>query len=281
MQQLRLISRIENGLTKNVHLLILNKASPGNSNYLRKQVLEKQNFTLNNLILPKSPLQVYSKKFSNLSSNKTFQKLNNEDNGDEQNVIFTIPNILTSLRILSIPFVNYLVFINKHEYACALFLLAGFTDFFDGYIARNWKNQKSYLGSILDPLADKLLIGSLTITLTLNDMLPIQLALVIIMRDLCLIMASLFVRYRTLEKPVTWSTFLNVKKSRVQVEADYLSKMNTVLQLALITFTLPSVAFNYLDSEFLTLLQWITGTTTVMSSISYLYKGGSYKVIKK
>ncbi len=274
MQQLRLISRIEKGLTKNVRLLIFNKASSGNSNTLSKHVLDNQNYTLNNLILLKAPFQSFSKNFSN----EKFQKLNNDD---EQNVIFTIPNILTSLRILSIPFINYLVFIDKHEYACALFLAAGFTDFFDGYIARNWKNQKSYLGSILDPLADKLLIGSLTITLTLNDMLPIQLALVILMRDLCLIMASLFVRYRTLEKPVTWSKFLNVKKSRVQVEADYLSKMNTVLQLALITLTLPSVAFNYSDSEFLTLLQWITGTTTVMSAMSYLYKGGSYKVIKK
>ena len=278
MQQIRLLLKIENDLfAKSARLLIFNKAIAGNSVYASKKVTTKHNFKFNNSILTQSFQRFHSKNSFNLSPNKFEQK----SNDDEQNVIFTIPNILTSLRILSIPFINYFVFINKHEYACALFFLAGLTDFFDGYIARNWKNQKSYLGSILDPLADKLLIGSLTITLTLNDMLPIQLAFVIIMRDVCLILASLYVRFRTLDKPVTFSKFVNVTRSSIKVEADIISKLNTVFQLALITISLPSVAFGYADSDFLLCLQSITGLTTIMSSISYIYKGGSYKLIKK
>lgn len=209
-------------------------------------------------------------------------KENSIRDDDKQNIIATIPNFLTSLRIISIPFINYFVLINKHEYACLLFFVAGLTDFLDGYIARNWKNQKSYLGSIMDPLADKLLIGSLTIALTLNGLLPVQLAFIILGRDLALILFSLYVRYRTLEKPVTLYKYFNVKKySSVQVEADQISKFNTLLQLGLITLTLPSVVFGYHDSALLTCLQYLTGFTTILSSISYLSKGGSFKLVKK
>ena len=279
MQLIRLISKIEKDLLlKNARLLILNKETFGNSVCCFKKVITRQELKFENLIFTQSFKRFHSKNSFNSSSKKIEQKSNNND---EQNVIFTIPNILTSLRIISIPFINYMVFINNHEYACALFFLAGLTDFLDGYIARNWKNQKSYLGSILDPLADKLLIGSLTLALTINGMLPVELAIIIIMRDICLILASLAIRYKILEKPVTFSKFLNVKRSSIQIEADLISKLNTVFQLALITFTLPSVALGYVDSDFLKVLQWITGTTTVLSSISYLYKKGSYKLIKK
>ena len=220
-------------------------------------------------------IQTYQQRFSTIKNDKP-------QNIDEKNRILTIPNGLTTFRILSIPFINYFVLIDQHEYACALFFIAGFTDYLDGYIARNWKNQRSYLGSILDPLADKLLIGSLTIALTINNMLPIELALIILARDVSLILISLYVRYKSLEKPVTFSKFVNVKKySSIQIEADYISKFNTLLQLALITFTLPANVFGYIDSDFLFYFRFATGFTTILSSISYLYKGGSYKIVKK
>ncbi|CAF0923647.1 unnamed protein product [Brachionus calyciflorus] len=200
---------------------------------------------------------------------------------DSENVILTIPNCLTMSRIASIPFINYFVFTNQHELACGLFFLAGFTDLLDGYIARNFKNQKSHLGSIIDPLADKLLIGTLTVTLTLNSMLPIPLAILILGRDLSLILYSLYVRYKLIDKPVTFSKYINIKESRIKVEADMISKINTFLQIILITATLPSNVFLYNDSIFLIALQYLTGLTTIASSISYMAKRGSYKVIDK
>ena len=211
-----------------------------------------------------------------LSDKNTNQTKNSND------LIFTIPNVLTMSRIASIPFISYFVFMNQYDYACGLFVLAAVTDFLDGYIARNWPNQLSNLGSILDPLADKLLVGTLTVTLALTNMMPIELAILIIGRDVALIFSSLIVRYKTLDKPVTLEKILNVKKyASVKVEADMISKINTFLQLSLISLTLPSVLFGYQDSEFLVYLQYLTGLTTILSSISYLYKGGSYKLIKK
>lgn len=94
-------------------------------------------------------------------SKKNFQNQESEltSNSDQKKLILTIPNLLTSLRIASVPFINYYFFIGQHDVACGLFVLASFTDFLDGHIARNFPNQLSHLGSILDPLADKLLIG--------------------------------------------------------------------------------------------------------------------------
>lgn len=210
------------------------------------------------------------------------KNINTTSNNNNNNRIHTIPNYITISRIMSVPFINYFVLVNQHELACGLFLLASVTDFLDGYIARNWPNQQSFLGSILDPLADKLLIGSLTVTLTLNHMLPIELMIIILARDLGLILASLAVRYRMIEEPKTLEKFFNVKKySTVQVEADRISKWNTFFQLSLITLTLPSVLFNYNDSGVLLALQYLTGTTTILSSISYLYKRGSFKLVNK
>jgi cardiolipin synthase len=101
---------------------------------------------------------------------------NSDDNKQERSIlsqILTVPNLLTLSRIFCIPFILYYLLVDKHLYACLLFIYAAISDFLDGYIARKCKNQSSFLGSILDPLADKLLIGSLTITLTLNHMIPL------------------------------------------------------------------------------------------------------------
>ncbi len=240
------------------------------------------NFDLNKKQYCKSQIIITNKRFLSIKINKLFSNKNNNQNISSNDLIFTIPNALTMARIVSIPFISYFVFMNQYDYACGLFVLAAVTDFLDGYIARNWPNQLSNLGSIIDPLADKMLVGTLTITLALTNMMPVNLAILIVGRDIILILSSLFIRYKTLDKPVTLEKFINIKKySSVKVEADTISKINTFLQLSLISLTLPSVLFAYQDAEFLIYLQYLTGLTTILSSISYLYKGGSYKLIKK
>lgn len=82
-------------------------------------------------------------------------------------MILNLPNIMTMGRILVIPFVAGLCFV-EDDYArwlaCGLFVLAALTDFFDGMIARRW-NQVSDFGRFLDPIADKLLVGALLLAL--------------------------------------------------------------------------------------------------------------------
>lgn len=244
--------------------------------FIRSSKLCEAKFLLDTV---NKPVLQFNKPNQTQSTGPEKQK-NTIDSNPSQNLIFTVPNVLTMSRIVSVPFINYFVVVGKHDYACALFLVSGITDFLDGYVARNFPNQKSHLGSILDPLADKLLIGSLTITLTLSHMLPLTLAALIISRDVLLILYSLYIRYQMVEKPVTLSKYVNVKKySQVQIEPDMISKVNTAFQLALITLTLPSVMFDYHDSSFLLGLQCLTGATTIASSISYYLKRGSYKKI--
>ncbi len=77
------------------------------------------------------------------------------------NMFWTVPNILTVLRLLAAPGVA-VMFLYFHRpwadwFALALFALAAITDFFDGYLARAWK-QESRLGAMLDPIADKAMV---------------------------------------------------------------------------------------------------------------------------
>ncbi|KTF90902.1 hypothetical protein cypCar_00026836 [Cyprinus carpio] len=85
---------------------------------------------------------------------------------------WTIPNYLCMARILLSPVLGYLIMEQYFHVSLGLFVLAGATDLLDGYIARNWPNQKSALGSALDPLADKILISILYVSLTCAQLIP-------------------------------------------------------------------------------------------------------------
>ena len=62
-------------------------------------------------------------------------------------------------RIVAAPYLAHLIINGNFVAASGVFVLAGATDFLDGYIARNFKNQASSVGSFLDPLSDKILVG--------------------------------------------------------------------------------------------------------------------------
>ncbi|KAJ3331978.1 hypothetical protein HDU76_001652 [Blyttiomyces sp. JEL0837] len=82
-----------------------------------------------------------------------------------------VPNLLTLSRLVLSPYIGYLIV--QEQFTVALYGLAaaGISDFLDGYIARNFR-QKTFLGSALDPAADKILMTSLTISLCQADLLP-------------------------------------------------------------------------------------------------------------
>src|SRR3990170_8765237 len=94
-----------------------------------------------------------------------------------------IPNLLTILRILLVPvFVIYVIH-NNFWMALVIFILEGITDGLDGLIAR-LLNQKTVIGAYLDPIADKMLLISAYISLTIKDILPGWLTVVIVSRDI-------------------------------------------------------------------------------------------------
>ncbi|MDI1243299.1 MAG: CDP-alcohol phosphatidyltransferase family protein [bacterium] len=85
--------------------------------------------------------------------------------------ILTIPNIITFVRMGLIPVFVSLVYYGYSKWALAVFLIAGISDGIDGFLARKFK-QESELGTIIDPIADKLLMTVAFIILTIPNVLP-------------------------------------------------------------------------------------------------------------
>ncbi|KAK5007440.1 hypothetical protein LTR28_005287, partial [Elasticomyces elasticus] len=85
--------------------------------------------------------------------------------------IYNIPNILTASRLIAAPVIGYLVLHDQYGWALALFAYAGITDLVDGWMARRWKLQ-TVVGSVIDPMADKVLMTVLTVALAVKGALP-------------------------------------------------------------------------------------------------------------
>ena len=100
------------------------------------------------------------------------------------NKIFTIPNLISVLRLLCIPLFVWILFGVEDRSAAALLLAAlGATDWIDGWIARKF-NQTSELGKILDPTADRLLLIVAIPALIVDDSIPIWFAVLALVREL-------------------------------------------------------------------------------------------------
>lgn len=103
----------------------------------------------------------------------------------EKASLWTLPNRLSILRILLIPIVIILISTEDKGFllvACLLFIIAGITDGLDGYIARKME-LKSRLGLYLDPLADKLLVVSVLITLSCYKLVPLWITIILVVRE--------------------------------------------------------------------------------------------------
>ncbi|XP_021049345.1 cardiolipin synthase (CMP-forming) isoform X1 [Mus pahari] len=186
---------------------------------------------------------------------------------------WTIPNLLSMTRIGLAPVLGYLILEEDFNVALGVFALAGLTDLLDGFIARNWANQKSALGSALDPLADKVLISILYISLTYADLIPVPLTYMIISRDVMLIAAVFYVRYRTLPTPRTLAKYFNPCYATARLKPTFISKVNTAVQLILVAASLAAPVFNYADSVYLQILWCCTAFTTAASAYSYYHYG--------
>lgn len=104
---------------------------------------------------------------------------------DEAASLWTLPNRLSILRILFIPVIVFFISTRQDGLllaSCLLFIIAGITDGLDGYLARKM-NLTSKLGLYLDPIADKLLVSSVLITLTRYDQIPLWVTLILVGRE--------------------------------------------------------------------------------------------------
>ncbi|KAL3985530.1 CDP-alcohol phosphatidyltransferase family protein [Acanthocheilonema viteae] len=192
-----------------------------------------------------------------------------ENQNEPGNKIATIPNALCLFRIGLTPLIGYLIVKESHMTALALFAVSGITDWLDGYIARNVRNQSSLVGSIIDPVADKLLITTVFVALTYVKLIPLALTVLVILRDIGLIIGGAVTRYKTMERPITLVRYFSPSISPLQVTPTSVSKVNTALQMCAIAGSLAAPLLGFTSHPFLTYIYCATAATTMYSGFQY------------
>ena len=97
--------------------------------------------------------------------------------------VLTLPNVLSALRLVGVPVFLWLLFTHQDVWAFVVLALSGLTDYLDGKIARRF-NLVSRVGQLLDPLADRLYVLTTLVALTIRDIIPLWLLIVLVGRDL-------------------------------------------------------------------------------------------------
>ncbi len=105
-------------------------------------------------------------------------------------------NLLTELRLLLLPFLLWDLLHGRYREALIIFILAGISDGLDGTFARVLQ-QRSTLGQLLDPIADKLLLSSLFVVLAIDGRLPWLLTILVFIRDGCILVTALTLYFAT------------------------------------------------------------------------------------
>lgn len=112
-----------------------------------------------------------------------------------------VPNILTIFRFILIPATVTLAIKEQYIWTAIFYTISGITDILDGYIARKF-NLISNFGKLMDPLADKLSQISILIVLTIKNVFPLYVLIVVLSKELIMILGSMFL----LEKDVVVSS---------------------------------------------------------------------------
>ena len=174
-------------------------------------------------------------------------------------VRINLPNSLTVLRILLVPVFVGLLLYGHYDIALITLLIAALTDILDGMVAR-LTNQRTRLGEYLDPLADKLLLMSAFITLSVLDFIPIWAVILVVSRDAILLAGTLIA---------------NLTDTEIDISPTALGKSTTLAQICYVIAVMLHVTGKvpvFLVGPFL----WIMVTLTVGSGVHYLLRGIQY-----
>jgi cardiolipin synthase len=168
-----------------------------------------------------------------------------------------IPNFISLVRILLVPVI--VIFLMQGAFVKALIVLAvsGLTDALDGFLARVLKQQTT-LGAYLDPIADKALLVSCFVTLSIKGIIPGWLTVIVISRD-CIILFGIAV--------------LSIMSITYEMRPAFISKVTTAIQLLMV---LSALLFRILpgliDYQWITFLHWATAFFTIVSGLNYMFK---------
>ncbi|KAG0346858.1 hypothetical protein BG004_000663 [Podila humilis] len=192
--------------------------------------------------------------------------------------IYTIPNFLTFSRLVAAPVIGYWVLQGNYTDASILFGIACVTDGLDGWIARRF-NMQSIVGTIIDPMADKTLMTILTVTLAMQNLIPIPIAGIILGRDAGLILASFYYRYISLPVPKTFKRYWDFSIPSAEVRPTTISKVNTAIQMGYICLSLLAPVFDFTGHIGLEYLGYTCAVTTFWSGASYVYTKDAVRIL--
>ena len=172
--------------------------------------------------------------------------------------MLNVPNTITMLRFVLVPFIAQQLLAGAYDVACVLFIITAISDWADGEIARRW-NLRTRFGAIADPLADKLTMLTVTLILTFQHLLPWWLTAAVIARDVMIVVGALAFHYLI---------------GHVEMAPSRISKWNTALAFVLLLLVLA------IQAKFLPYGLWLGGMfvamfmTTLISGAQYVYEWG-------
>ena len=170
------------------------------------------------------------------------------------NLFRSLPNLITLGRLILVPLVIAMISAQQWAAAFVVFVVAGVSDGIDGFLARRF-SLRTELGAYLDPLADKALLMSIYVTLAIEGVLPVAMAILVVSRDL-MILGAIVVSW-VLEKPV-------------EIRPLPVSKANTLAQITLAAMVLGAKAFGLGLDGWLGAMIAIVATLTIASMAAYL-----------
>jgi cardiolipin synthase (CMP-forming) len=169
-----------------------------------------------------------------------------------------IPNLLTLLRIILSPLIVILLIQGAFFKALIAFMVAGITDALDGFLARVL-HQQTILGAYLDPIADKALLASSFITLSVLHIIPGWLTVIVISRDFIILLGI---------------SVLSMMSIPVQIRPVFVSRVTTTLQLITVLMALSTRCVpGYFNEYWLLAIYWLTTLFTIISGLHYMARG--------
>ncbi|MCK5446307.1 MAG: CDP-alcohol phosphatidyltransferase family protein [Rhodospirillaceae bacterium] len=166
----------------------------------------------------------------------------------------SIPNFISMLRIVSVPFMVWLMLEGLYLGAFWLFAAAGVSDALDGFIAKVF-HMETELGKYLDAIADKMLLVAVFVTMGAEGLIPNWMVILVVFRDLMIVGGALL--FETLT-------------GALKVKPLMISKINTTMQIVYAGVVLGAAGYKLDLVGFLDVLLALTAVMTVLSGISYI-----------